>query len=82
MTFSFNDFIGSTGVLILLLAYLLNLTNKISKDGFTYSFLNVLGAALACIASWLIHYIPFVALEIVWVLVSLVAMISALRKKS
>lgn len=74
MEFSLNDYIGFAGVLVLLVAFLLNLAGKLDKDGFAYIVMNVVGAGLACIASWLIHYIPFVILEGTWTLVSLVGL--------
>ena len=74
MQLSVNDYIGSAGVLILLIAFLLNLMNKISKDGLPYILMNVLGGALACLASYLIHYFPFVILEATWTIVSLIAL--------
>ena len=82
MHLTFNDWIGFTGVLILLLAYLLNLAGKMSKDGLLYIALNIVGAALACLASWLIHYLPFVLLEGTWTLVSLGALIRYFKTHS
>ncbi len=68
---NFADWIGFVGVSILLLAFLLNLLKKISQDSQTYIALNFFGAGLACIASVLIAYFPFIILEGVWTLVSL-----------
>ena len=82
MNLNANDYIGFTGVFILLIAFLLNLAGKISKDSAVYILLNIAGAALACIASWLIHYIPFVILEGTWTLVSIVAFLKFIFKKS
>ena len=65
-----TDWIGFIGVSILLAAYFLNLTNKIKKDGSTYLMLNIIGAAIACFASILLHYLPFIILEGAWTLVS------------
>jgi len=79
MEFNTNDYIGFTGVFILLIAFLLNLTGKISKDGLAYPLMNILGAGLACLASYLIHYLPFVLLEGTWALVSLFALLKFLR---
>ena len=62
MELTINDWIGFVGVAILLLAFLLNLMGKLSKDGLTYILLNIVGAGLACLASWLINYITFVIL--------------------
>jgi hypothetical protein len=65
-----TDIIGSLGVFILLLAFLLNLINKITKNNFLYIFMNLTGASLACIASVMLNYIPFIILEGAWALVS------------
>ena len=80
MQFNTNDYIGFAGVLILLIAFLLNLFGKISKDSLPYIIMNVLGAGLACLASWLIHYIPFIFLEGMWTLVSLIGLVNYFRK--
>ena len=79
MELTFNDWIGFSGVAILLLAFLLNLVGKLSKDGPGYILMNIAGAGLACIASWLIRYMPFVLLEGVWCLVSVWALIRYLQ---
>lgn len=68
---TFSDWIGSIGVAILLIAFVLILSNKISKSGMTYLFMNFIGSLLAAIASYLIHYIPFIILEAAWMLASL-----------
>lgn len=73
-----NDIIGFIGVAILLAAFLLNLLGKISKDGLPYILLNIIGAGLACLASYLINYLPFVVLEGTWMLVSIIALVKKL----
>jgi hypothetical protein len=80
MELTVNDYIGFAGVFILLIAFLLNLANKIDKDGLPYILMNIIGAGLACAASWLIHYMPFVLLEATWTLVSVGALITLMRK--
>lgn len=82
MLFTINDYIGFTGVLILLIAFLLNLAGKISKDGLVYILMNVIGAGLACYASYLINYLPFIILEGTWTLVSLIALVKYFAKAS
>jgi len=76
-----NDLIGFIGVTMLLLAFLLNLLGRISKDGWLYILLNATGAGLACLASWLINYLPFVILEGTWMLVSILALAKMLSKR-
>ncbi len=80
MNISFSDIIGSIGVSVLLLAFVLNLLNKISRENIIYILMNFIGGGLACFASFLIHYIPFIILEAVWTLVSLVALVGIIKK--
>ncbi|MBK8045017.1 MAG: hypothetical protein IPK21_21625 [Haliscomenobacter sp.] len=70
-----TDWIGAAGVSVLLVAYVLSLRNILSKDGSAYALLNFLGAALACLASVMLRYWPFIILEAAWALVSLAALI-------
>jgi hypothetical protein len=79
---NFADILGSIGVSILLAAFVLNLLKFIKTTGFMYSLLNFIGAALSCYASMLIHYRPFVVLEGVWTLVSLIGVINWLRRSA
>jgi hypothetical protein len=58
--------IGAIGVALLLAAFLLNLLKLLRADGYAYSALNLVGAGLACYASYLIDFMPFVLLEGVW----------------
>ena len=77
-----SDWTGFTGVFLLLVAFLLNLFGKLSQNGIGYIMLNLIGAGLACLASWLIDYLPFVILEGTWTLVSLIALIRYMRNRS
>jgi hypothetical protein len=74
----FSEVMGSLGVAILLIAFLLNLLKIIKTESLIYSLLNLIGAGIACYASYLISYFPFVILEGSWALVSLVAVIREL----
>jgi membrane associated rhomboid family serine protease len=64
------DWIGSCGVFLILLAYFLNVTSRLESKNLLYIMLNLIGATLAGLASYLIDYLPFVILEGVWALVS------------
>jgi nucleoside recognition membrane protein YjiH len=75
-----GDWLGSMGVAILLVAFLLNLMKKITESSVPYLSMNAIGAAMTCIASILIMFVPFIILEAVWTLVSLVTLIKVLRK--
>lgn len=69
------DWIGTIGVAMILLAYLLNVFKKLRTDQVSFILLNLIGASMACIASALINYIPFIILEAVWTFVSLIALL-------
>jgi hypothetical protein len=66
------DIIGFVGVSILLIAFFLNIANKIEKESYLYLIMNFVGAALACLASILMNYLPFIILEGSWTLLSFI----------
>jgi nucleoside recognition membrane protein YjiH len=69
------DWIGFIGVFQILLAYVLNVLDKIGKEDLSFILLNLVGAGMACYASILMNYIPFILLEGIWAAVSLVALV-------
>ena len=76
---NYNDIIGSVGVAIILIAYFMNTSKLLPADGKAYYVLNIIGAALAAYASFLINYWPFVILEGTWTLVSIYGLMRAMR---
>lgn len=76
---NYSDIIGGIGVFITLLAYFLIIFNFIDKDGVLFFMMNIIGAGLACYASLLIDYWPFVVLEGTWTLISIVGLVKSLR---
>ena len=76
-----TDWIGFIGVTILLIAYFLNLTNKLSKESLGYLSLNFIGAGIACFASILLDYMPFIILEGSWTIVSAYGIFQYFKKK-
>jgi hypothetical protein len=75
----FSVIVGSTGVLMLLLAFLLNLFKILMQDTKTYAMLNVVGAGLSCYASIIIDYMPFVILEGTWALVAFIGLVRLIK---
>ena len=74
-----SSWIGSVGVALLLGAFFLNLFGWMKSDSRTYQALNVVGAGIACYASYLIDFLPFVVLEGTW---SIVAVSAFIRKRN
>jgi hypothetical protein len=75
------DWTGAVGVSILLLAFLLNLLKRVSQSSLLYLSMNLVGAGLACTASMLIHYTPFIVLEATWTLVSLFGLVKWISER-
>ncbi len=76
-----TDLTGTVGVTILLIAYFLNLVQKIKNNSIAYLFLNFTGAAVACFASVLLKYWPFIILEGCWTIVSAAGLFTYLTKQ-
>ncbi|WP_431137454.1 CBU_0592 family membrane protein [Psychroserpens mesophilus] len=74
-----TDWIGFVGVFLILLAYFLNVLEKVNHKDLSFIVLNLIGATLACLASILLQYIPFIILEGAWALVSLYALLTLKR---
>lgn len=61
-----SEVIGSVGVGLILMAFLLNLAGKVSERHPLYLSMNIVGAGMACWYAWVGDSIPFVILEGVW----------------
>ncbi len=58
--------VGTTGMVLLLVAFVLNLTGRTEEDTVLYNGLNLVGAFLLIVyAYWLASW-PFLILEAVW----------------
>jgi uncharacterized membrane protein len=77
-----SDFLASTGVIILLIAFLLNLYKKLPAQSKVYTFMNFLGAVLCCISSILIRFYPFIVLEAIWATFALLSLFNVPRGTS
>jgi hypothetical protein len=75
----YNDIVGTIGVGLILIAYYLNTAGIMVKNRRLFYVMNIIGAALACYASWLISYLPFVVLEGAWTLVSIYGLIKIMK---
>jgi hypothetical protein len=75
-----TDWTGFAGVSLLLLAFILQLRGIIQKESISYLALNTIGAGLACLASVMLNYLPFIVLEGCWTLVSAIGLARTLLK--
>ena len=77
---SVSEWVGSIGVGLLLLAYVLDVTDQLADDSPWFFGLNMIGASMASSAAFMIKFWPFVILEGVWALVSAGALVLRLRR--
>lgn len=70
-----SSWIGTIGVTLLLIAFALNISKKLSATSKIYLTLNFVGAALAGVSSYMIEFWPFVILESVWCIATLIALV-------
>ena len=75
------DWLGALGVFQILLAFVLNLAKKVTTTDWSFLILNTIGASMACSASILLEYLPFIILEGVWALTSLISVVQKIRLK-
>ena len=79
---SFAEVLGTIGVSMLLVGFFLNLFGLMRRSSLKYVLLNLFGGGLACTASILIEFFPFVFLEGTWTVVALVGLGRLLRARS
>ena len=79
---SFAEVLGTIGVSMLLVGFFLNLFGLMRRSSLKYVLLNLFGGGLACTASILIEFFPFVILEGTWTVVALVGLGRLLRARS
>jgi hypothetical protein len=75
-----NDIIGAIGVGITLIAYFLSVFSIIQRDGALFYWMNILGSGIACFASILIQFWPFIILEGTWVIISIIGLLKSIKK--
>ncbi|MCF8229617.1 MAG: hypothetical protein K9G58_07915 [Bacteroidales bacterium] len=76
------EIIASIGVGILLLAFMLHAARWIGRDSKFYYLLNIIGAGIACYASVLIDFLPFIILEGFWAVFALFSLLRVYGRTS
>jgi len=79
---SFAEVLGTVGVSMILVGFTFNLFGLMQRRTYKYVLLNLVGGALACTASILIEFFPFVILEGTWTVVAVVGLINLLRSRT
>ena len=71
MTYTWYDFLGNVGVLLILLSYLLLQMKKIKSQSMYYSLMNATGALLILVSLYYNFNLSAFIMEIFWLLISL-----------
>ena len=71
MTYSWYDFLGNVGVLLILLSYLLLQMKKIKSQSMYYSLMNAVGALFILVSLYFNFNLSAFVMEIFWLLISL-----------
>ena len=66
--YDINLIIGIIGMLLLLLAFALNLLKRVTEQSFSYILLNIIGAGTSTYYAYTLNAVPFIILEAVWAL--------------
>ncbi len=71
MQYAWYDLVGTIGVFVIILAYVLLQIEKIRSSNLIYSLLNALGASLILISLYFNFNFSAFAVEFFWLLISL-----------
>ncbi|MGH9968639.1 MAG: CBU_0592 family membrane protein [Pyrinomonadaceae bacterium] len=78
MTYNWFDLAGLTGVVLIVVAYLLLQLNKLPSSAPSYSFLNALGALLVIVSLIFNFNLSAFLMEAFWFLISLFGLLKTL----
>tara|TARA_B110000977_G_C10734224_1_gene360297 strand:+ start:281 stop:547 length:267 start_codon:yes stop_codon:yes gene_type:complete len=79
--YSWSDFVGNIGVVILLTTYYLNVAGKIDSKGWQYNLANLIVAVLLGINLYYKPNISSIIIEIVWFIIAAYGLISYYRNR-
>lgn len=75
------DFMGWTGSLALILAYLLNSINFLKSQSFTYQFLNLVGGSFLIINTLYYGAYPSSFLNVIWAIIAGIYLLRIKRER-
>ena len=81
MTYAWYDILGTVGVAVIILTYILLQIERLRSEQLAYSLLNAVGAALILISLWYSFNFPSFVVEVFWLAISLFGLGKYLRRK-
>jgi hypothetical protein len=80
MSYGLLDIVGLSGVVLLVITYLLLQVGKLQSAGLMYSLLNAIGAGLIILSLLVDFNLSAFLMEAFWVLISLIGVFRHLRR--
>ena len=71
MSYAWYDILGTVGVAVIILTYILLQLGRVRSEQLTYSVLNAIGASLIIISLYFNFNFPAFVVEFFWLLISL-----------
>lgn len=71
MTYAWYDILGTLGVAVIILAYILLQIGRLRSDQLAYSLMNAVGATLILISLYYDFNFPSFVVEFFWLIISL-----------
>ncbi len=81
MTYAWYDILGTLGVAVIILTYVLLQLGRVRSEQLVYSVLNAAGAALILVSLYFAFNFPSFVVEFFWLLISLFGVGKWLRQK-
>ena len=81
MTYAWYDILGTLGVAVIILTYVLLQIGRLSSNRLAYSLLNAAGAFLILVSLWFSFNLPSFIVEFFWLLISLFGIGKYLRQR-
>lgn len=79
---AWHNLVGTAGVLLILAAYLLVQTGRVSSDSLRWSVMNGVGAALVLVSLTVDVNLPAIFIESAWIVISLYGVHRWYRRRS
>ena len=77
----FIEIIGWVGATEVVIAYALNSNGTLRSDSYLFQLLNLTGAIFLIVRTWFDQSWPSMAINIIWTVVAIVALVKIARKK-
>ena len=71
MSFEWHEILGSLGVAMIIIAYILLQTERVKSESILYSLINAVGASLIMVSLYFNFNFPAFIVEFFWLLISL-----------